>query len=116
MQIKGFPMITVKDMDEVIHDKCPRCSELWRHLKDPDYIVCNGCGMMACLSHRNLKKYFLTISFETISGIEYTIYWYNAGCMVEMANGDGEVKSDIHLPLLPYDISYDKLKTYLVFS
>jgi Zn-finger nucleic acid-binding protein len=108
-------MITVKDINGVMHDKCPRCGGNWEDL-GPGTKVCMAnrfeCDMMAC-QHRG-DFYFLTITLKDARGAEYNIYWDEIDCMVDVT--DKIVDINARLPTLPYGISIDKLKKYLVFS
>ena len=109
-------MITLTDMNGNIHDSCPRCGSTWRSLKSPDYFMCTGCAMMACLHTKNPQEYFLSIIILG-ENREYTIYWQHEGCLVDIQFIEGEeVILNAHLPLLPFDITLSKLQTYLVFS
>lgn len=105
--------ITVKDMNNVIHKKCPRCRNKWELLEDSgEYIVCSKCGMMACRQDSTENQYFLTFDIE-VNKRMLSIYWYGHGCVVSHDYNESE---DVDLPPLPFDISSKKLATYLTFS
>lgn len=100
--------ISIRDLNNNVHKFCPRCGSQWKDLSAPEYFFCDNdeCGMMACQQTVNPATYFLTVDIEG-----YNVYWYNDGCMIDRG-------SNIlcHAPNLPFDISYNKLKMYLVFS
>lgn len=85
-------------------------SEL-KYLNNPDHIICKKCDVMACLRRKRPKRYFITIDLE-----HFTIYWLHDYCMVDLVDNLGDHKKSFHLPLLPYNLTIDKLKTYLIFS
>jgi hypothetical protein len=108
-------MDVIKDMNNNIHKKCPRCDGDWIFLSD-EYMNCNTCGMMACLQD-NEKEYFLNVDIlESGRDTSYAVYWYNDGCMITITKNDVENDEAAHLPLLPFNITYNKLQTYLIFS
>lgn len=108
-------MISIKDVQGAEHKVCPRCGGKWKYIANNDsYAVCLGdkekCGMMACRQNEN--EFFLTVEVG-----KYTLYWHNSGTMVDITfTGEFEEIESTQLPTLPFDISLDKLKTYLVFG
>lgn len=109
-------MVTVKDINDNLHNSCPRCHSDWDEI-NKELIVCAGdeCGMMCCLHDKFSKLFFLCIDI-----FDYTIYWQKDRCMIDRKNIEEISYSDDHeslgLPLLPFDITLEKLKTYLTFS
>src|SRR5271167_3480140 len=103
-------MITVRDTNNAIHEACPRCSGQWEYLRDPDYIACGKCQMLACPDDRP-RFHFFIVDLQSEKK-EYTIYWLNGGCLVTVKSVDsGEETMGIDLPLLPFDVTLAKLQT-----
>jgi len=108
-------MNNLKDANNNIHNKCPRCSGNWKAL-GPEHTYCNNCGMMACLEDNGIE-YFLSVDIlDTGRNTSYAAYWYNSGCMVTVTKNGEEHEECAHIPLLPFDVTYNKLQTYLIFS
>jgi hypothetical protein len=136
-------MLSVKDMNGNIHEKCPRCGKDWLVLQEkpipdrptwmPEHIFCSdlensephSCGMTACLNSRFTKEYFLHIELpDPIKDKTYTVFWINDCCtvsiksIIEVDGIEEEIETELpfSLPLLPFNVTIDKLKIYLLFS
>jgi hypothetical protein len=134
--------LSVKDMNGSVHDICPRCGKDWLVLQErpipdrdrpkwmPEHIFCRdlespeqqSCKMTACLNSRFTKEYFLYIELpDPVKDKTYTVFWVNDCCTINIRSiVDGvETETELplpRLPLLPFDITIDKLKIYLLFS
>lgn len=63
-------------------------------------------------SYYGSDEYFLALDLD-----KYTIYWFVDHCAVDVDTGEAfSYKEGIDLPLLPFNISLEKLKTYLTFA
>lgn len=104
-------MITVRDVNDTIHEVCPRCGDDWAYI-GPD-IYCTKCPMMAIKTSTTAATYLLSIRFLG-ENKKYYIHWYNDVSMVSVEGQNTFVSSE--LPTLPFDINIQKLQTYLIFS
>jgi hypothetical protein len=118
--------IIITDLNGVVHEKCPRCGKAWvngirNSLTAPDVecefnkpfdniekcIRCYNTVWMLANQYQLECYIFDTPNF-------YKISWHSGFCKVSMPF---QINNKItKLPLLPYDISLEKLKTYILFS
>src|ERR1035437_4078571 len=105
----------IKDMNDNIHEACPRCGKEWNYLTRttytpalPEHLSCtdyDNCKMMACLNNRFTKEYFLAVKLDD----NYTLYWDTASCMLSTSN------LDTRMAILPFDITIERVKIFLPF-
>lgn len=110
--------IYVKDVNGNIHEACPRCHDIWIYISEPDivYVSCNKCGMIASLNSYATKEYVLSFDFLTDKKL-HTISWFRGRCVVSTELIEKSKRIPIvKLPLCQFDITLDKLQTYLLFS
>jgi hypothetical protein len=110
---------SITDVNGTTHENCPRCGGAWineisNNIMEPDF----KCELDNCIRCYNTvwmlaNQYQLECYiFDTPNF--YKISWHSGFCEVSMPF---QINSKItKLPLLSYDISLDKLKTYLLFS
>jgi len=111
--------IIITDISGVVHENCPFCKGTFVEL-DSDTIACDDCEMIACLDYvdtDDIKIYFFSITLAD-QNVTHDIYWYDrdGGCMVNTRDIDKEFDVTSHLPALPFNITLEKLKIYLLFN
>jgi hypothetical protein len=108
----------ITDLNGVTHEKCPRCYSAW--IKCDDLIFgfeceLNNCTLFGFHSTTYLNNQCQLLCNITINNIGYTVAWQKGFCTVNKI--PNLIYDDTYkLPILPYDISLNKLKTYLLFS
>jgi len=119
---------SITDVNGTTHENCPRCGGAWvnsNNLMEPDF-QCESnkpFSIDKCIRGYNtiwmgrykyqLACYKLACYIFDTSNV-YNINWDIGFCEVSRQfQGD---TTSTKLPLLPYDITLDKLKTYLLFS
>lgn len=109
-------MITILDTTDTLHKVCPRCGGDWQAHHAAESFDCTKCQMRAFVYARKPLKHFFVISI--FSGKKnYEIYWIKDRCTVYTRSTEGANNMhNMDLPSLPFDISIQKLQTYLVFS
>jgi hypothetical protein len=113
-------------MNGNVHIACPRCRSDWDQLDGDsyDYFICTNerCSMMACMYDPNtIYEFEFVLSVDVFDDEPeyqpFIIYWYDKQCLItKIADSDDGKDIDTVLPLLPFDITFEKLKTYLIFS
>lgn len=113
----------IQDISNKVHRKCPRCDGEWEHIEkdDADYVIClNNCGILGI----HIRKLVYIFNLDLTDGKKiYQIYWHEDYCQISAYHDDIDymedeetLNYDSDLPILPYDITIDRLKTYLLFS
>ena len=90
---------------------CPRCHQVWHQFINK-LLSCDKCQVdylsSICLERLSISNFLQLddqLFFDFLLGYcEYVVYVKN------------EISQNIKLPMLPIDISADKLKLYLTFS
>jgi len=102
---------SITDINGTTHKNCPRCGGAWI-INDSTSLgfkcELDSCSMIG----------FGSISYpdnqcQLLCRVEhnYVVSWHQGFCMV-----NSHLINNTKLPILPYDISLNKLKTYLLFS
>ena len=118
-------MISVKDMNDNIHNACPRCGKDWLILQKkpvpdqpgwlPEHVFCSdsvnlesgSCDMMAVIDNYSTKKYFLCAQLDN----EFSLDWDYKGCILHSSISDTNMK----IVTLPFNITIERLKIILPF-
>jgi len=109
------------DLNEIEHENCPNCNNNWIFLnKDRNYVHCSkNCGFSAMkrIIYPTRSLFILSLS-KRFNYDLYNILWYKnyTECHITkwQNNTYNTEKIKIHT-LLPFNITLEKLKIYLLF-
>lgn len=109
-------MLSVKDMNNNVHEVCPRCNSEWVLMTSDLVYSCDKCSMIATRHSYNTNEYILSVDFLTDKKL-YTVSWYNSYCLIDLEYVEKSPPMEsIKLPLLMFNITLPKLQTYILFS
>jgi len=101
-------MITIHDLQGVRHNKCPRCKSKWNYYDDfmGLGVVCSkDCGMGSAdygsIGHQ----------LELVD-VHFIATWTENESIVYIS---GDNKQATHFPLLPFDITFERLQELLTW-
>jgi hypothetical protein len=113
----------VIDINNNIHNVCPRCGGAW--LQGTNGIECVNMNnvisstslCMTAVSSVSLpRNTMLLCALLSYNDILYMIEWREDRCIITSRRDNQWGYSNDILPILPYDISIDRLRTLLLFS
>lgn len=113
-------MFSIRCADDKVYKECPRCHDYWEVMAaDPSIFRCKNdeCGMLAVSQKdpNDNNKYYLLFDIDTDTAV-YSIAWEDDYCTVNAHYLESEKFVESILPILPFSITIEKLKTYLIFS
>ena len=116
----------IYDANDCWHTCCPRCKKQWLQKA---YVVCEtenelygSCmqgwrGWSKCIDNDQLvATYVLHCEFPNLGGNGISLNWQTGVCVVFSNGHDYYTQGRIKLPLLPFNITADRLKLLVAFS
>lgn len=93
----------------MIYPNCPRCNGPWTLKDGLGYIDCRKCNLSF---HERSGDHLYILNIINV-GDELDFHFHDNECIY---NASDRTLSRVILPLLPVDISAERLKTLLLFS
>ena len=105
----------MKDLAGVKHEKCPRCNGKWKEGGYKSQQYCDmDCGMFAVGQDLDRYRLFITITDPLPPDYSHAyICWEDDLCYVYQTVKGAASGDIITLPILPFDISLERLKSLL---
>ena len=94
------------------HFVCPRCGQDWGDIKPSVIAHEHSCGLLLWGGRSNVVSF--TIQFD-IDEQQLFLEWYDDTCCILDTYTSGVWQKFTSLPVMPHNITLDKLQTYLAF-